>query len=526
MSVERIKKPWRSSPPARIARVRPLLGFYLQPLENRIALSSTAQAAPAQVLVLRSDDPGSPAAVVRDKIAHGDSASTGSELGDQPSVADVANPPLAAKDKPAGATIGVTSTAAPDTSLPDDANNDPPILAQPQVGPFTSTAPDSEASVDNSSDGNDSPALEPAPVDQSLIPTPAGRNAQTYVAVDDLISGLLDPLAWTQSQNDLLEAAADEASIDDPLPAVVGLLTSGLSTRKDLVDEIGIGGRVDIMSASGWRAFSLDSSAFRRDLVQALDDAHSFETQHESIMAGTMPLRTLLNALELADQNDSGERGRVAELSPVKRSASLAMVATLWTVRPDVRYSPDPGDGTSGPAIGSLESAKQVSSWKTYVMGLDRAFERTCRNICETLAVEPGSPAGEPTRREPADRIDWRGPIVPSNRADWIENGQGAARGRGPIQSGRDMPPPEAELLEPAPAAGDTGSPTATSRDPDPVALARRAPPAVLPALSIFASGALAAGWLWARRLNWARRRTAETSDAKAQAAGPITPTD
>ncbi len=500
MSVERIKKPWRSSPPARIARVRPLLGFSLQPLENRIALSSTAQPVAVQALVLLSNDPGSAAAGVRDKSAHSQSVSTGSAIGDQPTVADAANPPLATKGKPAGATIGVTSTAAPDRSLLDGANNDPQILAQPQVGPFTSTAPESEASVDNSSDGINSPALEPAPVDQSLIPTPAGRNAQTYVAVDDLISGLLDPLAWTQSQADLLEAAADQAYTDDPLPAVAGLLPSGLSTRKDLVDEIGIGGRVDIMAASGWRAFSLDSSAFRRDLVDALDDSHGFETQHESIMAGTMPLRTLLNALELADQNDSGERGRVAELSPVKRSASLAMVATLWTVRPDVRYSPGPGDGPNGAAIGSLEAANQVSSWKTYIMSLDRAFERTCRNICETLAVEPGSPAREPTRREPADRIDWRGPIVPSDRASWIGNGQGVPRGHGHIQSDRDIAPPEAELLEPAPAAGDTGSPTTTSRDLHPVALARRAPPAVLPALSIFASGALAAGWLWARR--------------------------
>ncbi len=505
--------------------MRPFIGFCLEPLENRVALSSTAQAVPAQVLELHSDDPVS-AAVVREKPTDDDTASAGSDVGDQLPVADLANAALAATGEHAGATKSVMPALAADTSPLYGPNNDPQTLAQPQLGPSPSTAPDSQTNVVDSSDGNNSPPGEPAPADQPTIPTPAGRNAQIYVAVDALTSGLLDPLAWTQSQFDISDAAADQGDLEDPLLPVVGAIASGLSTRKDLLDEIGIGGRVDIMSASGWQAFSFDSSAFRRDLVQALDDAREFDSEHESIVAGTRPLRSLLSGLELADQNEPGERGQGAQLGPLERSSSLALVATLWSAPWGVRYSPAPGDQKGGGAIGSLEAGKQVSSWKTYIMGLDRAFERTYRNICETLAVEPGSLAREPRRREPADRVDWRGPIIPMNRADWIGNGPGAPRGNGQIQSGRGIAFPEAELVEPAPAAGDSGGPTATSRDPHPGALARGAPPAVLPVLSIFASGALAAGWLWARHLNWPRRRAARTGYAKDQAAGGMRRTD
>jgi len=339
-------------------------------------------------------------------------------------------------------------------------------------------------------------------------------------------SGLLDPLAWTQSQDDLSGAADNQGDAENPLLPVVAALSSGLSTRKDLVDEIGIGGRVDIMAASGWRAFSFDSSAFRRDLVQALDDAHAFDSKHESIIAGTRPLRNLLSGLDLADQNESGERGRGAELGPLERSSSLALVATLWTVPSGVRYSPAPGDQPGSGAIGSLEAVKQGSSWKTYLMALDRAFERTYRDICQKFATESGSLGGAPSGRDSVNRLEWHGPLIPLISADWIGNCQGAPRGGGQLESGSGIAPGETERVEPAPAAGEAEGPTAKSHDLHPGAEARRAAPAVLPVLSIFASSSLAAGWLWARHLRSPKRRAASTGSAATDQADGITRTD
>jgi hypothetical protein len=48
-------------------------------------------------------------------------------------------------------------------------------------------------------------------------------------------------------------------------------------------------------------------------------------------------------------------------------------------------------------------------------MGLDRAFERSYRDVRRELLVETGlTTESEQSRRDAADRLEWHGPIVPA----------------------------------------------------------------------------------------------------------------
>jgi hypothetical protein len=196
----------------------------------------------------------------------------------------------------------------------------------------------------------------------------------------------------------------------------------------DQPDDVAIGGSPVSHSAVEWGADSFASRALAPDLAQAGRDRFAVDPLNDSIATGTSTWRRLSNGRDHYDETSSSLDEHIAELSPLDRSASLALAATLWGTRPQSQPGPDPGSIRSGTADRHLDGEPSTSSWKVFVMGLDQAFERSYHDVRRGLTAET-EPAvdTEQARREAADRLEWRGLIVPAARPLEIDSTSGAS---------------------------------------------------------------------------------------------------
>jgi hypothetical protein len=497
MSIERAFKPWFQKPTARVRQIRPIHGFHLQPLESRIALSGG-------MLVPLADVPASPAgnqsAFVQVSSAHDTTAQTRERDAVQRFDADgsdTASP--FAMAQPTGGLVGIAPGAASSTTV-DAANQGPQGPAPPDQ---TDSGPQSPQN--DSDTGTDESPPGPSEPDPSATPGPTARIAQTNVAEDQFDPGLLGPLAWADFDDQFSGLVDGGAEVEGPLTYTAGLSPSVLSAQPDVADETGVGGYPDFPAAGAWRAFSFAG----HDELESLHGIQTVDVRNNSIMAGTMPWRSLLSGLNLPDKTALDEHQRFAELGPLEQSSPLALVATLWTTSSGASVSPGPGDQSAGRSDRHLETAAPLSSWNVYVMRLDEACEPSYRDICQGLtALARATPSSESSSRELAG---WPMPIVPMARGEWLGASREALRTDGCSPSDQVIVAPDADLDGPRAAAGELGSASRSGRDPQRGAEPGRAVPGPVPIVTVITGSTLVAGWFWTRRASWPRRRAEQT---------------
>jgi hypothetical protein len=497
MSIERVHKTWFRNRTARVREIRTIRGFHLLALESRIALSAALADVPASP----AGDVGSFVADVQGSPAEDGTAQAIERDADQRLIVDTSAATLpGAPAQPTGASMGVDPNGGSMTPL---GNGTPDF----QVLGATDQTDSSPQSPSRESDGGaDTPPQGPSEPELPVTPDPTVRIAQTDVAEDKFDPGLLDPLAWTDSEDQFSDVFLGETDVEDPLDYTVGLSLLGLSAQQEIADGIGIGCYPDYLAAGAWRSFSFEPSILSQRELESLRDMQTVDAQNESIMAGTMPSRSLLSGLNLPDQAPSDAHQRFAELGPLEQSSPLALVATLWTMPSFTPSSPDPRSQPAERGDRHPDSATPLASWNVYVMGLDHAFERSYRDICQGLTAGARTTSlSESSHRELEGWSEWRMPVVPMARVETLGGCREALRTDGRSQSDHVIIAPEADFIGPSAAASDLNSPSCSQRDPQHPAAAGRAIPAAVPIVSVIAGGALIAGWFWTRRAIWQR---------------------
>ncbi len=404
MYAARIFMPWMSDPAARSRQLRPRRRLQVEPLENRTALSAGLSISMAELPAeLGSVDAARSTAHDATETADSLDASRQTDTGDADAASQVAT--TVATDA-----ATVSEGVAPPTGAAGTGDSTPVTPAAPDDGDQSGTDSSSDSSQDGSDGGTNTPPANPG----APAPPAAAEPVQTVVDQDDFNPGLLDPLAWTVPDDELSDDAPDAYDAEDLVVPAAGLAATGPSTQMDRVDEVVIGGRSDSHSAFGWRGDSFSSSLLDPE-AQALHDRFTLDARNDTIAAGTAPWRSLLSDLNLRDQAGSHDREHIAELSPLDHSSSLALVATLRTMPSRTRIGPDPANEPTGDTNRHVDTEPATSSWKVFVMGLDRAFERSYRDVRRELLVETGlTTESEQSRRDAADRLEWHGPIVPA----------------------------------------------------------------------------------------------------------------
>jgi hypothetical protein len=282
--------------------------------------------------------------------------------------------------------------------------------------------PTSDPNSNPSQDGSDGGANPPPDVpDAPVAPPPAAQQ-------DDFNPGLLDPLAWTVSDDQPFTDVSDSFDAQDPVLPSTGPGAAGPSTLMDQPDDVAIGGSPDSRSAVGLGADSFAFPAFAPDLAQAARDPFAVDPLTDSLAPGATAWRRLSNGRDRYDKTSSSLDEHIAELSPLDRSTSLALAATLWGTPPQSQPGPNPGNIRSVTTKRHLDVEPATSSWKVFVMGLDQAFERSYRDVRRGLTAETESTVEtERSRREAADRLEWRGTILPAARPLESDSSPGAS---------------------------------------------------------------------------------------------------
>ena len=550
MAIERVFKFWLHNRTARARPIRPISGFRLQPLEGRIALSAGLQIPVAGVPASASSVPGASVAEFQvssghDAFAHFHplesrtalTAGLQVPLADAPpstaaehsaSVADFRVSPghdvftqsreadtdqertadssgassTAALTQPASASMGVGPSA---TILTTVEPGNQGAQASPPSNPSGSS---SQAAPDGNPDGGpDQSQQGPSEPDPPATPDPGVSVAQTNGAEDEFDPGLLDPLAWIDSEADQFSGEADDdGEAEDPFTYAPDLSSSGYSIQQDIADETGIGSYSDYLAGRAWSVFSFELTFSGRDELDPRHGMQTVDAQNNSIMAGTIPWRRLLSGLNLPDRTALDEHQRFPALGPLEQSSPLALVATLWTTPSWAGFSSGEGGQLADRLDRHPEAPTPLASWNVYVMRLDDACERSYRGISQGLIAMAGATrSSELSSREPADGALWPMPIVPMARADRVGASRDAVRTDGGSLSDQGIVAPDADLAGPSAAAGELESPSRSQRDPQFGAEPGRAVLGTVPIVTVITGSTLVAGWFWSRRASWPR---------------------
>ncbi len=445
MSVSRIVDPWIRLRVRRSRQFRLARRLALEPLENRTALAGGLDLSVASVPAEIGSAVASPwwvhDAIERDDASQASpqpaaagSAGTGTlvvaaaHLDSSVPVAHVgswfraehADSSFAAADVksssskdanavfPAAHTDAFTAVAGVDGPIPV---TDPGTVDGGQSNPDGSTT----SSQGGSSGGTSTP---PDSQGQSAGPTPTdptGQIFQTNGAEDQVNPGLLDPLAWTVADEQPFDDGAESFNGEDPLLLIVGAGAAGPSTLMGRPDDIVIGRPSDYRSFAGWRVSSFESLEPGDIQPGGPRLPLRIDAREDSIAAGTAPWRGLLSGRAPDVASGPFDHEHIAELSPLAGSMSLALAATLWSTPARIQTGPEPGRTGTAEAKGHVDVEPSTSSWKVFVMGLDRAFDRSYAEVHRGLSAETFSASErEEPRAAAAWRLEWRGAIVPA----------------------------------------------------------------------------------------------------------------
>jgi hypothetical protein len=496
MSIEAIFKFWPYSKAARVRRIRPVRDWSLQLLESRIALSAGPQLPLAEV-------PDSPPGYVSSSDAQ-DLASSGHDATPQSRSLDtdqqLVTDPDATSPGPTPQPTGTQMGVDPDAANPD-----------PQAD---STTDQTDSSSDPSQPGSDGGADQSSQDVEPNIPATAGPTlsvAQPSGAGNDFNPGLLDPLAWIDAEDPSSDLDDGDSEIEETNDFTGIPSSSDFTTLQAVADETGLGGAPASLVKGAWRVFSFETFSLSDVGRESLRDPQTPDVHNDLIIADAMPSRTLLSGLDRPDQTASDSVERSAELSPLEHSSPLALVATLSTTPSRNPPYSQPGNQPADPPDRYLDAVTPLSSWSVYVMGLDQAFERSCRDICQGANARASStPSSESARGESVGGPEWRMPIVPIASAAWF-GADPEALPHSRARSVRSILAPEADRVGLSPAAGERESPSGSDRDPQLGSEARQS----VPIVTLITGSTLVAGWLWTRRASSPRNHAKDSGSSE-----------
>jgi hypothetical protein len=492
----------------------------LQSLESRIALSAALQTALADIPASHARGVSSFVADIQLSPAKDATAQARLPNSTQQLVVDTAAATLPrALAEPASDPMGIDPGSGSMTTL-GDGNTDFQALG---VVDQTDSSP--EPPPQESDGGAGTPPQGPSQPDLQPTPDPTARIAQISIAEDKFDPGLLDPLAWTDSEDQFSDAFTGATDALDSVDFSLGLSLLGLSPQQELAVAVGIRSYPDLLAAGARGSFSFESSILSQKDLESIHDTQGVDTQNESIIAGTMPFGSLLSGLNLTQQTAPDAHQRFAELGPLEQSSPLALVATLWTVPSLTPFSADPRNRTGERVHRQPETATPLASWDVYVMGLDHAFERTYRDICQGLtAGAPITPQSESSHRTPEGGSEWRMPLVPMASSESRRAYPEASQIDGRSQSDQMILAPEAIFLGPSAAPGELGSAVHSECDLERGGAAEPAIRASVPVVTVITGSVLIAGWFWARSASRPRHRGGRFSPPEHSRASPVLP--
>jgi hypothetical protein len=432
MSISRVVKPWIRLPSERSREFRRARRMALEALENRTALAGGLDLSVATVPA----ELGS--ASVALLVDHGAVGRDASSFMSQQQAVGGADSSFAAAGSEAPSSRGENAPAPAghaDAVVSVDSGTTPTAPAAVDGGQSTHNPSTSPSQSGSGGGGTTTP---PNAQGESAAPAttdPSGQLFQAESGQAEFDPGLLDPLAWTVTDDEPFGGDGVELfDGEEPLPTVVGASNPGLSRLIDRPDEIAIGGTFDYHSADGWRDNSFVSLQPGSNQALGLRDLFKVDPRNDSLAAARAPWRGLLNGLGLREESGLNDHEHIAELSPLAGSAPLALAATLWSTPSWSRTGPGPE--RTGPAATKVRVDLEpgTSSWKVLVMGLDRAFDRSYAEVRRGLSAERGV-TSEPDQPYCAAvvRLEWRGAILPAaalpaadSTSEAVQNGGGS----------------------------------------------------------------------------------------------------
>ena len=238
----------------------------------------------------------------------------------------------------------------------------------------------------------------PFPENLSELDLPHGALTATTddSETDESLSG---PLAWIETDVGFLTwmsltqtSGRSNGSGSSPIFAE---LAAQVSSGGDLTNPSGL----SFLATAGSATLLAELSASRADKVALLDQGEIESETTAPILDAGIPLSILSSITNLPIPTEQGGVEQVAELIPLSQS-SLALAATLWTVRSEFQPAAPGSDLTAGAATDPIDSLSAPAQWAVFMTGVDRAFEQTFRDV----QLEPSAGDGQHKKSEEGQR--------------------------------------------------------------------------------------------------------------------------
>ena len=229
----------------------------------------------------------------------------------------------------------------------------------------------------------------------------------------DTDMSLSGPLLWTDTDTGLLTWMSLTQTAGRSAGRGSSPILAELALQMNPTGEVG-GSSGLLYLATGGPSNLLDElSALREGDMLTTDQATAESEQSGSILNAAMPLNILLSSTGVPIPAEQGDVEQIAELIPLSES-SLALAATLWTVRSDSQ-APAPGsDLAAGAAADPALSSPTPQQWAVFMTGVDRAFEQTFRDVpIDTFGSDGRHKKSEEAKTSLDDGFQWLGPILP-----------------------------------------------------------------------------------------------------------------
>jgi hypothetical protein len=182
-----------------------------------------------------------------------------------------------------------------------------------------------------------------------------------------------------------------------------------VSSSHELASPSGL----SFLATAGSASVLAELSAPRADNVILIDQAEIDSETTVPILDAGIPLSILRSDTDVPIPTEQGGVEQVTELIPLSQS-SLALAATLWTVRSDSQPSAGGSDLPAGAATDPTDSFSTPTQWAVFMTGVDRAFQQTFRDVqVDAFAGDGRHKKSEETQRGMDDPLQWQGPILP-----------------------------------------------------------------------------------------------------------------
>jgi hypothetical protein len=234
---------------------------------------------------------------------------------------------------------------------------------------------------------------------------------------------LSGPLLWIETDTALLTWMSLTQATGRSSGRGSSQIFADLALQMNPTGEVGGSSGLLYLATGGWTSLLDEISAMREDEILLVDRGPTESETTASVLDTGIPLSILLWGTDAPIPNEQGGVEQVAELIPLSES-SLALAATLWTVRSDSQASAPGSELAAGADADPVISSLSPQYWAVFMTGVDRAFEQTFRDVqVDTFASDGRHRKSEEAQRGLDDRLQWQRPILPG-AADELRGGK------------------------------------------------------------------------------------------------------